>query len=224
MTTVPLDQFALRILLAAVLGGLVGYERERQSQPAGFRTLMILAVGSALAMIVSIDVAFMYAPAQPAGDPARLAAQVVSGIGFLGAGAILHYGLNVKGLTTATSLWTIAIVGLAVGAGKYIEASAATLMLLIILVILNIIEERFIRSYINLNLTIKGTDKKGLIEEIKRKLKDPSHVVSIVRVSRDLDDNRITIEVTVRGLESGLQDHLIGVLSKIEGVKSFRIE
>ncbi len=224
MITVPVDQFILRIFLAAVLGGLVGYERERQSQPAGFRTLMILAVGSALAMILSIDMAFMFTPGQPAGDPARLAAQVVSGIGFLGAGAILHYGLNVKGLTTASSLWTIAIVGLAVGAGRYIEAIGATLVLLIILGILNVIEDRFIRSYINLNLTIKASDRQGVIEDIRRKLKDPAHVVSIVRVSKDLDDNRITIELRIRALETGLQDHLISVLSKIEGVKSFKIE
>jgi putative Mg2+ transporter-C (MgtC) family protein len=224
VNTVPIDQFILRLLLSAVLGGVIGFERERQSQPAGLRTLIILSVGSTLAMVLSINMAFQYTPGEPAGDPARLAAQVVSGIGFLGAGAILHYGINVKGLTTATSLWTIAIVGLAVGAGRYIESIATTLVMLLVLVGLNIIERRYIHSYTSFDLTIKAADKHGMIEEIKSKLSDPGHTVKVIRVSKDLDDNRITVELTVRALETNLQDHLIGQLSGIEGVKSFKIE
>lgn len=224
MVTISIDQFILRILVSAVLGGLIGYERERQHQPAGLRTLMILSVGSTLAMVLSIDMAFMYTPAFPAGDPARLAAQVVSGIGFLGAGAILHYGLNVKGLTTATSLWAIAIVGLAVGAGRYVKSTAATLLLLIILVILNFFEEHFIHQYVTYDLTVKATDRHGIIEEIKSRLSDGKHTVAIIRVSKDLDDNRVTVELTVRAIEIGLQDHLIGQLTKMDGVKSFKIE
>jgi len=224
MNTVPLDQFVIRLLLSAVLGGLVGFERERQSQPAGLRTLMILSVGSTLAMILSINMAFQYTPQEPAGDPARLAAQVVSGIGFLGAGAILHYGLNIKGLTTATSLWTMAIVGLAVGAGRYIESIATTAVILVALVILNMIERRYIHSFTSFSLTVKATDKHGMIDQLKNALSDPGHTVNIIRVSKDLDDNRITVEMTVRALETNLQDHLIGQLSAIEGVKSFKIE
>ena len=224
MNTVPIDQFAIRLLLSALLGGLVGFERERQGQPAGLRTLIILSVGSTLAMILSINMAFQYTPQEPAGDPARLAAQVVSGIGFLGAGAILHYGLNIKGLTTATSLWTIAIVGLAVGAGRYIESIATTAVILVALVILNMIERRYIHSFTSFNLTVKAADKHGMIDRLKTALSDPGHTVSVIRVSKDLDDNRITVEMTVRALETNLQDHLIGQLSAIEGVKSFKIE
>jgi putative Mg2+ transporter-C (MgtC) family protein len=224
MNTVPIDQFILRLLLSAVLGGVIGFERERQSQPAGLRTLIILSVGSTLAMVLSINMAFQFVPGQSSGDPARLAAQVVSGIGFLGAGAILHYGLNVKGLTTATSIWTIAIVGLAVGAGWYVESIATTGLMLVVLVVLNIIERRYIHSYTSFNLTVKAADKHGMIEEIKTKLSDPGHSVSVIRVSKDLDDNRITVELTVRALETNLQDHLIGQLSGIDGVKSFKIE
>jgi putative Mg2+ transporter-C (MgtC) family protein len=224
MNTVPLDQFILRLLLSAVLGGLIGFERERQSQPAGLRTLIILSVGSTLAMVLSIDLAFQFTPGEPAGDPARLAAQVVSGVGFLGAGAILHYGINVKGLTTATSIWTIAIVGLAVGAGWYIESIATIVVMLVVLVVLNIIERRYIHSYTSFSLTIKAADKHGMIDEIKNKLSDPGHSVNVIRVSKDLDDNRLTVELTVRALGPNLQDHLIGKLSAIEGVKSFKIE
>ena len=101
-------EILLRLGLAALLGMLVGYERERQNQPAGLRTHAILAIGSCLAMTVSINLSTQFESFGANGDPARIAAQVVSGIGFLGAGAILRYGTNVKGLTTATSLWTIA--------------------------------------------------------------------------------------------------------------------
>jgi len=97
-------EILIRLGLAALLGMIVGFERERQNQPAGLRTHAILAIGSCLAMTISINLAVQFVPHVPNGDPARLAAQVISGIGFLGAGAILRYGTNVKGLTTATSL------------------------------------------------------------------------------------------------------------------------
>ena len=113
----------IRLLIAAGLGAVVGFERERSQQPAGLRTHIILVVGSTLAMTLSVNLAIQFQPLVPNGDPARLAAQVISGIGFLGAGAIFRYGVSIKGLTTATSLWTMAVVGLVVGAGHYLAAS-----------------------------------------------------------------------------------------------------
>ena len=113
---IPDYQIILRLLLAAGLGALVGLERELRGQFAGLRTYIILVTGAALSMTVSINLAIQFHPLAPNGDPARLAAQVVSGIGFLGAGAILRFGSHVKGLTTATSLWSMAMVGLAVEA------------------------------------------------------------------------------------------------------------
>jgi putative Mg2+ transporter-C (MgtC) family protein len=121
-------------------------------------------------------------------------------------------------------LWAIAIVGLAVGAGWYLESIATTLIMLVALVVMNMIERRFIHSYNTFDLTIKANDKHGMIDEIKSKLSDPGHTVTIIRVSKDLDDNRLTVELTVRALETNLQDHLIGQLSGIEGVKSFKID
>src|SRR5512138_990442 len=101
-------EIIFRLLAAAALGALVGYERQRNNQPAGLRTHIILVVGAALAMTLSINLAMQYRPLVPNGDPARLAAQVISGIGFLGVGAIIRYGPNIKGLTTATSMWSMA--------------------------------------------------------------------------------------------------------------------
>ncbi|VWB99533.1 methyltransferase [Burkholderia lata] len=133
-----------RLLLAALLGSIVGIERERLSWAAGLRTHMLVAVGAALVMIVS---AFGFADIQNAKnvslDPSRVAAQVVSGIGFLGAGSIMLRGEIIRGLTTAASLWVVAAVGLAVGGGMYMAAIAATAIVLAILAGLKPIEKRF---------------------------------------------------------------------------------
>lgn len=125
-----LGDAVLRLLFAALLAGVVGAEREKGAQIAGTRTHAVLGIGAALAMLVSLQLA---AHAPPPADPGRIAAQVVSGIGFLGAGAIIRLGTSVRGLTTAASLWTTAIIGLAVGAGYPIEAAVATAVLMCVL-------------------------------------------------------------------------------------------
>jgi len=127
-------EMAVRLLAAAALGSVIGLERERLSWTAGLRTHMLVSVGSALIMIVSA-----YAFSDVLGeqhvvlDPSRIAAQVVSGIGFLGAGAILLRGEVIRGLTTAASVWAVAAIGLAVGGGLYVAATVATVIILVIL-------------------------------------------------------------------------------------------
>lgn len=132
-------EFLGRVFFAAVLGGLVGFERERIARPAGLRTHMLVSVGSALVMVVSAGIA-----AQGAAnvDVTRIGAQVVSGIGFLGAGTILKEGVTVKGLTTAASLWAISCVGIAAGAGFWILSAASTLALLAVLRLVHALESR----------------------------------------------------------------------------------
>ncbi|SAL73822.1 MgtC/SapB transporter [Caballeronia terrestris] len=134
-----------RLVMAAALGSLIGFERERLSWAAGLRTHMLVCVGSALIMIVS---AFGFADALHGDhvslDPSRMAAQVVSGIGFLGAGSILLRNEIVRGLTTAASLWSVAAIGLAVGGGLYTASIAATIIILIILAGIKPLERRFI--------------------------------------------------------------------------------
>ncbi len=117
-----------RLGLSLGLGAVVGIERESHRQPAGLRTHMLVTVGAALFTIVSA-----YGFSGELADPTRIAAQIVTGIGFIGAGAILHYRGNVKGLTTAASLWVMAAVGMATGAGLYVVAFAATGMVLVTL-------------------------------------------------------------------------------------------
>jgi len=120
-------EMAIRLLLAAIFGAAVGYEREQAEKPAGMRTLALISLGAAAFTLVSV-----YGFGVGA-DPSRVAAQVVTGIGFLGAGAILRLGLTVRGLTTAASIWAMAAVGVAVGAGMYIISAVGTILTLVIL-------------------------------------------------------------------------------------------
>lgn len=131
-------ELAFRILVAAVLGAAIGIERERHDHPAGMRTHLLVSVGAATFTVLSLE-----AFAGPGADPARVAAQIVTGIGFLGAGAILKSGGTVKGLTTAASLWAVAAVGMASGAAAWGVAIAATVIVIVSLWPLHEIERRF---------------------------------------------------------------------------------
>jgi putative Mg2+ transporter-C (MgtC) family protein len=144
MNTLSNLDLITRLLTAAVLGSIIGFERERLLWAAGIRTHMVVCVGSCLIMIVS---AFGFADSLSSKnvvlDPSRVAAQVVSGIGFLGAGAILARGEIVRGLTTAASIWTVAAIGLAVGGGLYFAASASTGIIIVILAGIKPLEEAY---------------------------------------------------------------------------------
>lgn len=135
-------QILARLLLATMLSGLIGFERESHGRAAGFRTHILVCLGSTLMMMVSIYIFDVYRGVAPV-DPGRIAAQVVTGMGFLGAGTILRAGPTVKGLTTAASLWSVAGIGLAVGCGFYFAAVVATILVFITLVIFSKMEAAF---------------------------------------------------------------------------------
>ncbi len=132
-----------KLLAAAILGGLVGLERELSRKPAGLRTNMLICTGSALLMILSILVA---QDGGSRGDPGRIAAQVVTGIGFLGAGAIVQSRGSVYGLTTGATIFTVAAIGLAVGGGYYLPALLATAIVILSLFVLGRVEKRMLAS------------------------------------------------------------------------------
>jgi putative Mg2+ transporter-C (MgtC) family protein len=149
-------QLIIRLLVAAVLGSAIGIDRERLVWAAGLRTHMLVCVGSCLFMVVSaFGFADILGTPRVILDPSRIAAQVVSGIGFLGAGSILLRGEVVRGLTTAASLWTVAAIGLAVGGGLYVEAVAATVVILIILAGIKPLEERMAHRNQQYELTVE---------------------------------------------------------------------
>lgn len=161
---------ALRLGLAFVAGGAVGFERSSRRQVAGLRTHVLICVGATLLMLLSIWIPEVYLGAKN-GDPGRIAAQVVSGIGFLGAGAIIRLGNNVKGLTTAASLWLVSALGLAIGAGLYVAAGMALGISLFTLIALDRIEKRFFPSERTkfLELSFKGSvpDTKKAVEVLE---------------------------------------------------------
>jgi putative Mg2+ transporter-C (MgtC) family protein len=127
---------ALRLTVGLVLGAVVGFERELRSQPAGFRTHSVVALGAAIFTVVSA-----YAFAGPGSDPTRIAAQIVTGIGFIGAGTILQSRGHIRGLTTAASLWAVAGIGMAAGAALYGVAVVGTILLVVVLSILDRVED-----------------------------------------------------------------------------------
>jgi putative Mg2+ transporter-C (MgtC) family protein len=143
-------ELVLRLLLAAVLAGAIGLEREVRDQPAGFRTHMLVSLGACLFAVIS---AYGWVPFDEKNpnvlirvDPTRIAAQIVTGIGFLGAGAILRSGMSVRGLTTAASLWVVAAIGAAIGLGSYIVGSATALIALLTLLFLRPLRTRLVRG------------------------------------------------------------------------------
>ena len=150
--------YATRLIVAAFLGMIVGLERERHEHPAGMRTHLLVALGSAAFTILSVDVF-----AGPDGDRGRVAAQIVAGIGFLGAGAILKEGATVRGLTTAASLWTMAAIGMAVGAGAWGVGVVVALIVVVSLWPLRVMAERYVgREHHRVRMQLSTEDPSAL--------------------------------------------------------------
>lgn len=184
----------LRLLLATLLGGMIGMERESVNRPAGFRTHILVCLGSTLMMIVSINI-FYSVQGLTNADPGRIAAQVVSGIGFLGAGTILKEGATIKGLTTAASLWTVAGIGLAVGAGFYFGAIVTTIILFITLIFLGRTQRWLRKSKQFLELTLLIADVPGMLGLIGSVI--GSYDISIRSVELTDDDSTAGEKVVV---------------------------
>lgn len=159
----------LKLVLAVVLGGVIGLERELAGKPAGLRTNILICVGAALLTDVSIEITKGKLPGVPLGDPSRLAAQIVSGIGFIGAGTIMQARGTVTGLTSAATIWVVAAIGITIGAGLYLEATGAGLLVAIVLAGLGTLEHKLRRARRVLSCTI--TARVGFSkEELERAL------------------------------------------------------
>lgn len=139
------EQIAVRLLVAMLLGAIIGTEREYTHRPAGMRTHMLVALGACAVMITGQMIFCQYYPLGATPDPARLAAQVIAGVGFLGAGTILRDGTSIKGLTTAASVWTVACLGVAVGAGLYIIAVVGVVLMMVTLVVFERVQAKLLK-------------------------------------------------------------------------------
>ncbi|WP_079525063.1 MgtC/SapB family protein [Halobacillus hunanensis] len=144
-----IETFFIRLLIALVLSGIIGFERELKNHSAGFRTHILVGIGSCLMMLLSLYgfEHFINKYDNVRFDPSRIPSYVISGIGFLGAGTIIVNGMTIRGLTTAASIWTVAGLGLVVGAGMYDVAVLATILVLLSLIFLNNLEKKYFSSY-----------------------------------------------------------------------------
>lgn len=180
-------QFALdaawKLALAVLLSGIIGFEREHSHRPAGFRTHILVAVGSALIMLTSVYIAEKY-KGQMNVDITRMSGQVVSGIGFLGAGTILREGFSVKGLTTAASLWAVSCIGIAIGAGFVAGAVVATL---VIYITLNSLKKVVVRGKAGKALYVEVKDLAEQVPKISKLIKRTGTVVHSMEILYDND-------------------------------------
>ena len=213
---IPENILIVRLIIAAFLGGLIGLEREYHGQPAGLRTHIILSLGASLAMCISINSSYYGTE----GDVERIAAQVVSGVGFLGAGAIFKYGGGVRGLTTAASIWTTAMIGMTAGSGMHVVATASTGLVLFTLIILNSFEKSFIHEKITRTIVIKGTDHPRFLEELENHMKKFKISVKSTSFSKDVLKNHIEVKQVIKLQNDTDMDLIIADVQKIEGVES----
>ena len=214
-------ELCLRLVLSCIMGGIIGYERQTRHKSAGLRTNMLVALGSCLIMLLS-QALYDDVEGKTNADPARLAAQVVSGIGFLGAGAIMKEGLTVTGLTTAACLWVVAGVGLAVGAGFYLGACVTTAIVFLILGNLSRLDLWMSQDQI-LSLSIHTVDRPGQLMRISACIEDLHLRSRGVKVKTDEDEaetsgeRRIYLSFEVYNSEHLKPLFIIDTLCQIDG-------
>ncbi|MEB3101601.1 MgtC/SapB family protein [Ferviditalea candida] len=218
-------ELTLRLVLAAVLGGLIGLEREFGYHPAGFRTHILVCLGSALIMILSIYGFTQFAAESNVRmDPARLAAQVISGVGFLGAGTILRTGVSITGLTTAASLWVVSAIGLSVGAGFYFGSVLVTVMVLFSLFLLNKLEKSFSQTKKFREIRIQIPDGSTALNVTLAKIAEfglSIHKIQIENpiVGTEAEERVVTVRLLVK---AGKPAHFQKVLLALPGIPGVR--
>jgi len=195
----------LRILLAACLGGVIGLEREAAHKEAGLRTNILIAVGSTLITLLSVHIA-----ATRGGDPARLAAQIVSGIGFLGAGAILQAHFSVHGLTTAATIWVVSAIGIAVGFGLTLLALAVTLLVVIVLTLFKFISSLLEKNRLTSVYAITTEGRAAVLFDVRSILTELHIPPRSWRVTRQ--GSRYEIEVVISASEAKNREFLERVM------------
>jgi putative Mg2+ transporter-C (MgtC) family protein len=222
-TSVDLPVTLFRLLVAFVLGGLIGLERERKGQSAGLRTHILICLGATLLTLLSIYIPQTHRNFQ-GGDPGRIAAQVVTGIGFLGGGAIFRLGASVRGLTTAASIWIVAGIGMTVGAGMYAAALIASVLVLFTLLVLGRFERRLFpgKSLRSLEIVMsgEGVDTDAVLPVLGRYGID----VKSIDVSQHFDEKTVRLRLTVQMPEEIDVTALYGTMGKIRGITKINLD
>ena len=223
-------EFILRLFAAAILGGAIGLERGYRAKEAGFRTHFLVALGSAIFMILSqFGFEQVLTQSRDAGlnvrlDPSRIAAQVVSGIGFIGAGTIIFQRHVVRGLTTAAGLWVTAAIGMTCGAGMYVLAAASTVLVLLCLEALNFIIQRF--GTRNISITFSSPSIEDVRQVLQRLRSDGMSIDSYnmreVSGSDGSESYSVSVEVNVK--RNRYESRVLGIMEELEGVRIESIE
>jgi putative Mg2+ transporter-C (MgtC) family protein len=217
-------QLLLRLLVAAVLGSLVGLERERGEWAAGLRTHMLVCLGACLFMIVSAyGFAGVLGHQAVVLDPSRVAAQVVTGVGFLGAGTILLRGNIVRGLTTAASLWAVAAVGLATGGGLYEEALATTVLIVLILAGMKPLERKLFASRREGSMSLRLDPKLNSVESLEKTVSEAGIRVARMVVRHEESSALASVDLSLVGASPRRLEALTSALRSIAGVTALRI-
>ncbi|HEV7675579.1 MAG TPA: MgtC/SapB family protein [Candidatus Angelobacter sp.] len=187
-----LSKTMVRLMLAAVLGGIIGLERELKHKPAGLRTNMFICFGSAMFTILSNELAGEWG----IGDHTRIAAQIIPGIGFIGAGSILHDKSGVSGITTAATLFVVASIGMAAGGGLYLEAIFATMLIYLALHLLGILERQFNLKPLRMNyIIVSEKTADDLVAEVNSILEDQGKEMQAMHLSRAGEKERLLFRV-----------------------------
>jgi len=197
----PYKEAIFKLCLSAVLGGLIGIERDIRGRAAGLRTHILVTVGATLFMLISVEIYNSYSSFMASSvlriDPGRIAAQIITGIGFIGAGAIIRSGIDIRGLTTAGCIWLCAGIGMAVGISYYIPAVVTTFIALFSLVLLNKLELLYFKdAYVKLEITLKDSGK--LLENFKEFLKHRNLDLRVFKFRRDYDEKILEIIILVK--------------------------
>lgn len=208
-----------RLVLAAVLSGVVGFEREYHGRAAGFRTHILVCVGSTLMMLTSMHIFDVYYGKIPC-DPARLAAGVITGIGFLGAGTIMQFRSSVRGLTTASSLWVVTGIGLAVGTGLYFGAILTTILAIITLLVFGRLEHIMIRKDWYKTIVIDMQEGIDNLKRVREKILEYEADITDFEVGRSDDGSTMTLKVGLKLANARYVDALMQDITSLAGVKT----
>ena len=215
----------VKLLLAALAGGAVGLEREKHGRPAGLRTHLLVSLGACLMMVVSEAFQLKYGHFDTNSairlDPGRTAAQIVTGIGFLGAGVIIKEGITVRGLTTAASLWLVAGLGMAFGMGLFLPGVMATILALLSLIFLKNLEP-IIRKDRYLDITITADNRMALQDELEKIFLDRQLRITNIRAHIDLQHNEITFEYVLTQHRRRMGRELAALISQLDGIHKIR--
>ena len=215
----------LKLFLSALAGGLVGWERERRGRPAGLRTNLLVAVGACTVMIISETFALKYGAFNAQSflriDPSRTAAQIVTGIGFLGAGVILKEGVTVRGLTTAATLWAVAGLGMAFGMGFFSLGTLSTITVLVGLLFLKRFDITIKKDrYLFLAVTARRRD--SLYDDLRQLVDERGLRVSEVSSQVDLEKDEIFLKMVLKQRQDDIGRELTRAIEQFEGIKKIQ--